>query len=47
MDQRCADSLTLSENLVEAYYYRKLQDHRILVALQNYIAFGWTIRIIP
>ena len=35
-----------AENLAEAYY-RKLQAyHHFLVALKNYIASGWTIRII-
>ena len=43
----CRPSDTRAENLVEAYH-RKIQAyHPILVALKNYIASGWTIRIIP
>ena len=42
----CQQSDTHAENLVEAYH-RKIQAyHPILVALKNYIASGWTIRII-
>ena len=42
----CRPSDTRAENLVETYH-RKIQAyHAILVALKNYIASGWTIRII-
>ena len=37
---------TRAENLVEAYHRRLQAYHPILVALKNYFASGWTIRII-
>ena len=43
----CRPSDTRAENLVEAYQRKIKAYHPILVALKNYIASGWTIRIIP
>ena len=42
----CRPSDTRAENLVEAYHRKIQANHPILVALKNYIAAGWTIRII-